>query len=77
MRSLQRTHAQTHTRSVSHPPSFYSPLSLLPRFPCLDVCAGGHLLLAKELDEFVTINSSARTMLRAVFGEVRYICLRV
>ena len=30
---------------------------------------GGHLLFKRELDEFSTINSSARTMLRAVFGE--------
>ena len=30
---------------------------------------GGHLLFAGELDEFATINSAARTMLRAVFGE--------
>ena len=30
---------------------------------------GGHVLFKKELDEFYTINSAARTMLRAVFGE--------
>ncbi len=36
----------------------------------LNIGVGGHLMLKNELDEFITINSSARTMLRAVFGEV-------
>ena len=36
----------------------------------LNIDVGGHLMLKNELEEFITINSSARTMLRAVFGEV-------
>jgi hypothetical protein len=36
----------------------------------LNIGVGGHLMLKNELEEFITINSSARTMLRAVFGEV-------
>ena len=34
------------------------------------VTTAGHLLFAQELDEFATIHTSARTMLRALFGEV-------